>query len=52
MIKKYLYNFIEYWEYSKNNDLDTQEKKIKIWIGLLNSLLFVPKLLIVIYLTC
>jgi hypothetical protein len=52
MIKRYLFNFIEYWESSKNIDLELQEKKIKIWTGVVNSLLFFPKLLIVIYLTC
>ena len=39
-------------EYSKDIDLDSQEKYIKIWTGVINSLLFIPKLLIVIYLTC
>ena len=51
MVKKLIYNFIEYTEYSKNIDVDLQEKNIKIWIGVVNSLLLIPKLLIVIYLT-
>lgn len=52
MIKQYIYDFIKYREYSKNIDLELQEKNIKIWIGVLNSLFLIPKLLIVIYLTC
>ena len=52
MIKKYLFNFIQYWEYTKNNDdLELIEKNIKIWTGIVNYLLVFPKLLIVIYLT-
>ena len=52
MFKKYLYDFIQYWEYSKNIDLEIQEKNVKIWIQVVNSLLVLPKLSIVIYLTC
>ena len=51
MIKKYIFNFIEYWEYSKTIDLEIQENNIKIWTGIVNYLLVFPKLLIVIYLT-
>ena len=51
MIKGYIFEFIKYREYSKDIDVDLQEKNIKRWIGVVNSLLFLPKLLIVIYLT-
>ena len=52
ILKDNLFNLIKYMEYSKDIDLDSQEKYIKIWTGVINSLLFIPKLLIVIYLTC
>ena len=51
MIKGYIFEFIKYREYSKDIDVDLQEKNIKRWIGVVNSLLLLPKLLIVIYLT-
>lgn len=51
MIKENIYKFIEYWQYSKDISLEQQEKKIKIWIGVVNSLFIFPKLMIVIYLT-
>ena len=51
-IKAYIYDFIRYRQYSKNIDLEIEERNIKIWIGVVNSLLAIPKLLIVIYLTC
>ena len=52
MISKYLIEFIKYWEFSKNYlDYETQEKNVKNNIGIVNSLLIIPKLLIVIYLT-
>lgn len=52
MIKQYIYDFIKYRQYSKDIDIELQEKNIKIWIGIVNSLFLIPKLLIVIYLTC
>ena len=52
ILKDHLFNLIKYLEYSKDIDLDSQEKNIKIWKGVINSLLFIPKILIVIYLTC
>jgi hypothetical protein len=52
LIKNYIHKYVEYIEYSKNNDLEIQEKNIKIWMNVLKSLFFIPKLLIVIYLTC
>ena len=52
MIIQYVYDFIKYRQYSKNIDIELQEKNIKIWIGIVNSLFLIPKLLIVIYLTC
>ena len=52
MISEYLIEFIKYWEYSKNYlDYETQEKNIKNNIGVVNSLLVIPKLLIVFYIT-
>lgn len=51
IIKKYIISFIKYREYSKNIELDIQEKNVKIWTGVANSLLFIPKILIVLYLT-
>jgi hypothetical protein len=50
IIKNYIFNYIKYKEFSKDIDIDSQEKNIKIWMGVVNSLLFFPKLLIVIYL--
>lgn len=52
VVKNYIYKYIEYIEYSKNIDLELQEKNIKIWIGVVESLLIIPKLLIVVYITC
>ena len=52
IFKDNLFNFIKYLEYSKDIDLDSQEKNIKIWTGVVNSLLVIPKFLIVFYLTC
>lgn len=51
MIIENIYKFIEYWQYSRDISLEQQEKKIKIWIGVVNSLFIFPKLMIVIYLT-
>ena len=52
MISENLIEFIKYWEYSKNYlDYETQEKNIKNNIGVVNSLLVIPKLLIVFYIT-
>lgn len=51
MIKKYLCEFIIYWEYTKNIDFESKEKNVKIWTGVINYLLVFPKLFIVTYLT-
>ena len=50
-VSVYIFEFIKYREYSKNIDLDIQDKNVKIWTGVANSLLFIPKILIVLYLT-
>lgn len=52
VIKNCIYKFVVYIEYSKNNDLELQKNNIKLWMNVINSLFFIPKLLIVIYLTC
>ena len=52
ILKNNLLNLIKYMEYSKDIDLDSQEKNIRIWNGVINSLLVIPKFLIVFYLTC
>ena len=51
LLKNNIFDFIKYMEYNKDIDLDKQEKNIQIWIRIVNSLLDIPKLLIIIYLT-
>ena len=51
MIKEYILDFIKYRAHMSNIDFNDQETKIKIWTGVVNSLLFIPKLSIVVYLT-
>ena len=51
-LKNNLFDYIRYIEYSKDIDLEKQEKNIHIWIRVINSLLGIPKLIVIIYLTC
>ena len=51
LLKKNVFDFIKYMEYNKDIDLDRQEKNIHLWIRIMNSLLNIPELLIIIYLT-
>ena len=51
ILKENLFNFIKYLEYSKDIDLIEQEKNIQIWTGVIKSLLSIPKLIVIIYLT-
>ena len=52
VLKNKLFDFIIYMEYSKDIDLIDQEKNIQIWTRVIQSLLSIPKLIIIIYLTC
>ena len=45
------YNFVEYWKGNEIDDDNIPEKKISILRGIINSLLLIPKLLVIIYLT-
>ena len=51
ILKENLFNFIKYLEYSKDIDLIEQEKNIQMWTGVIKSLLSIPKLIVLIYLT-
>ena len=46
-----IFQSIKYLEFTKDIDIDSQEKNIQIWTGVLTSLLAIAKILIVIYLT-
>ena len=52
LIKTFLFDLIGYLQYNKNDNLEQKEKNVKIWIGIINSLLIFPKLIIIIYITC
>lgn len=52
IVKELFYNFIIYWKGDEiNNDTNSPEYKISIFRRIINSLLLIPKLLIIIYLT-
>ena len=49
--RELFYNFVEYWKGNEIDDDNLPEKKISILRGIINSLLLIPKLLVIIYLT-
>ena len=48
---KLFYNFVSYWKGDGINVENLPEKRINILRGIINSLLLIPKLLVIIYLT-
>ena len=48
---KLFYNFVAFWKGNEISNENLPEKRINILRGIINSLLLIPKLLVVVYLT-
>ena len=51
MIKEFIFSYSPRWKSNDNNEDSLPEKNNRILSGIINSLMFIPKLLIIIYLT-
>ena len=51
IIKELFFSYISRWKGSDNNDINYPEKNRRILSGIIRSLMLIPKLLIIIYLT-
>ena len=51
VIKELFFSFISRWKRADDNDINLHEKNMSILSGIIRSLMLIPKLLIIIYLT-